>query len=244
MPRTSHTNLESVPPVNTQSLAYERRFSLLQRIWKLLVSPSEATQDIALAPDYVGPITIVSLEIIVAIIAVWGTMQKFHFVGSSDYISRIWGLVGVIIAVAVVAAGFLMIARWLIKSLIVKYACDSGSGWDFKTAAAVTGYAYLPDLIFGIVGLVVVLYAIPQLTLDISNLEAARQSLANFSAQMSWLKWLYTLPLTIISVAWKSYLGGLGTRFGTKEHCSLSKAFVIFFALGLIGFLFGFVYRA
>jgi len=26
-----------------------------------------------------------------------------------------------------------MIARWLIKSLIIKHACDSGSGWALKT---------------------------------------------------------------------------------------------------------------
>ena len=201
-------------------------------------------RDIALAPDYIGPTLITVLEVIVAAIAIWGTMQKFNLIGSSQYISTVWGFVSAIIAVAVVISGFIMIARWLIKSLIIKHACDSGSGWAFKTAAAVTGYAYLPDLIFTIIGLVVVFYAIPQLTLDISNIEAARQSLASFSAQLSWLKWLYTLPLMLISVLWKSYLGGLGTRFGTKEHCSLNKAFVIFFALGLIGFLFGFVYRA
>ena len=170
-------------------------------------------------------------------------MQKFNLIGSSQYISTVWGFGGAIIAVAVVISGFIMIARWFIKP-IIKHACDSGSGWAFKTAVAVTGYAYLPDLIFTIIGLVVVFYAVPQLTLDTSNLEAARQSLANFSAQLSLLKWLYTLPLMLISVLWKSYLGGLGTRFGTTEHCSLNKAFAIFFALGLIGFPFGFVYRA
>lgn len=245
--RTSQTGPEAVPPTDMQAVPYERRFSLLLRFWKLLISPSEAMRDIALAPDYIGPTFIIVLEVIVAAIAIWGTMQKFNLIGSSQYISTVWGFVGAIIAVAVVISGFIMIARWLIKSLIIKHACDSGSGWAFKTAVAVTGYAYLPDLIFAIIGSVVVFYAVPQLTLDISNLEAARQSLANFSAQLSWLKWLYTLPLMLMSVLWKSYLGGLGTRFGTKEHCSLNKAFAIFFALGLlglIGFLFGFVYRA
>jgi len=120
-------------------------------------------------------------------------MQKFNLIGSSQYISTVWGFGGAIIAVAVVISGVIMIARWLIKP-IIKHACDSGSGWAFKTAVAVTGYAYLPDLVFAIIGLVVVFYAVPQLTLDTSNLEAARHSLANFSAQLRWLKWLYTLP--------------------------------------------------
>lgn len=242
--RTLQIGPEAVPPIDTQAVPYERRFSLLLRFWKLLISPSEIMRDIALAPDYIGPTFIVAFEVIVAAIAIWVTMQKFNIIGSSQYTSTIWGFVGAMIAVAVVISGFIMIARWLIKSLIIKHACDSGSGWAFKTAVAVTGYAYLPDLIFAIIGLVVVFYAVPQLTLDISNIEAARQSLANFSAQLSWLKWLYTLPLMLISVSWKSYLGGLGTRFGTKEHCSLNKAFTIFFALGIIGFLFGFAYRA
>lgn len=126
--RTLQTSPEAVPPTNTQTVPYERRFSLLLRFWKLLISPSEAMRDIALAPDYTGPTAILALEIIAATIAVWGTMQKINIVGSSEYIPRIWGFVGAIIAVAVIVSGFMMIARWLIKSLIIKYACDSESG--------------------------------------------------------------------------------------------------------------------
>lgn len=88
--RTSQTGPEAVPPTDTQAVPYERRFSLLLRFWKLLISPSEAMRDIALAPDYIGPTFIVVLEVIVAAIAIWGTMQKFNQIGSSQYISTVW----------------------------------------------------------------------------------------------------------------------------------------------------------
>jgi hypothetical protein len=114
--RTSQTSPEAVPPTDTQAVRYERRFSLLLRFWKLLISPSEAMRDIALAPDYIGPTFIIVLEVFVAAIAIWGTMQKFNQIGSSQYISTVWGFVSAIIAVAVVISGFIMIARWLIKS--------------------------------------------------------------------------------------------------------------------------------
>ncbi len=65
-------------------------------------------QDIALAPDYIGSTFIIALEVIVAAIAIWVTMQKFNLIGSSQYISTVWGFVGAIIAMAVVISGFIM----------------------------------------------------------------------------------------------------------------------------------------
>ena len=50
--------------------------------------------------------------------------------------------------------------------------------------------------------------------------------------------WGIGLPLSFLGLIWKSWLGRWGTYFGTKEKCSLRKAFVVYFLLGLIVFLF------
>jgi len=226
----------AVPP-------YERSFSMVERFWKLVVSPSEAMRDIAGAPDYSGVLVIIMFQIVVAILAVLGVMQKIRFVGPSQQVSWIWGFVGGIMAFAVILSGLVLVGFWMLKSLIVKHSCDNGSGWTFKVAAAVTGYAYISDLIFGVLGAVVVWVLLPQFTVDVSSVNAATQSLANFTAQANWLKLWYSLPFSFIGLAWKSYLGSLGTRFGTKEKCSLGRAFVVFFVLGLVGVLFGFINR-
>jgi len=215
---------------------YERKFSVVQRFYKLLISPSEAMQDIALAPDYGGVIILVVLRFIVAAVAVWTVIQKLQLVGPPDRLSIIWGFLIGILSVAMIFAGILIFVFWLIKSLLVRFFCDSGSDWSFGTAAAVTGYAYIADLVFSILG-ILVLFLLPQLTVDLSNLDVARQAIANYKAQLSWDKVLFTLPLSLVALLWKSYLGSLGTRFGTKEKCSLGTAFVVFFVLGLIGFL-------
>lgn len=219
---------------------YERKFSMVQRFYKLLISPSDAMQDIALAPDYGGVIVIVALQFIVTVVALWEVIQKLQLVGPPDRVSIIWGFLIGILSAAMIFAGVLIFVFWLVKSFLVKFFCDSGSDWSFRTAASVTGYAYIADLIFSILG-IFVLFLLPQLTIDLSNLDVARQTIANYRAQLSWNKVLFTLPFSLVGLLWKSYLGSLGTRFGTKEKCSLSTAFVVFFVFGLIGLLISFI---
>lgn len=145
-----------------------------------------------------------------------------------------WGLIG-----DVWLAGVALVVFWMVKSWLVKIACNCGSGWNFKTAAAVTGYAYIADFVVGIVGVVVAAYLLPEVIFDLSDLDAAGQALIEYQDQINWSRWLFTLPLFFVGVIWKSYLGGLGTRFGTKERCLLGKAFAVFLLLGLVGVLIG-----
>ncbi len=237
----SETALE-VPPSAPERLPeefYERKFSLTQRFYKLLTSPSEAMRDIALAPDYEGVLVVIALNIVFLSVAVGIALQKIQF--SGPHAETISGMVSGLLIAVIFIAGILEVARWAIKSLIVRYACDSGSGWDFKTAASVTGYAYIADIIMGVIGLCIGLFLLPTLHFETTDLETMRQTLNDYEAQLSWLQLLYALPFSLFGLLWKSYLGGLGTRFGTKEECSLSMGIAVFFVLSLVGLLISFI---
>jgi len=220
---------------------YERKLSLINRFYKLLTAPSEAMRDIALAPDYGGVIVVIVLQIVLTSVAVVIVMQKIRF--SGPYAAEIGGLVSGVLAFAMFVAVIPLLIKWLVKSLIVKYACDSESGWDFKTAASITGYAYVVTLVISIPGIFIAWFLLPTFHLNTTGLDstAMTQAFNDYEAQLSWLKFGYTLPFSLLGLIWKSYLGGLGARFGTKEKCSLSRGLVVFFVLGLIGLLFSFV---
>jgi hypothetical protein len=219
--------------------AYERKFTLTQRFYKLLTSPSEAMRDIAFAPDYEGFFLIFVMEIVLVSVTLWLVFQKIHFVG--EHAGAIIGSVTGVIFFAVVLGMGIVIVKWLIKSLIVRHACDNGSGWSFKTAASITGYAYFADIVVGIIGICLSWFLIPSFTVDTTDLQVAIQEMNNYMAQLTSLQLLYSLPVSFIGLLWKSYLGGLGASFGTKDKCSLRGGIIIFFVLGLIGLLFSFV---
>lgn len=52
--RASGTSPEAVQPEVVVEKPYESKFSVVGRLWRLLVSPSEAMQDVALVPNYGG----------------------------------------------------------------------------------------------------------------------------------------------------------------------------------------------
>ena len=218
---------------------YERKFSLTQRFYKLLTAPSEAMRDIALAPDYGGVLVVIALNIVFLSVAAGIILQKIQF--SGPHAETISDIVSGLLIAATFIGGVLEVARWTIKALIVRYACDSGSGWDFKTAASITGYAYIVDIIMGLIGLCIGLFLLPTFRLESTDLEAMRQAFNGYEAQLDQLALVYCLPFSLFGLLWKSYLGGLGTRFGTKEKCSLRMGIVVFFALGLIGFMILFI---
>jgi hypothetical protein len=228
------------PPERPLEELYERKFSLTQRFYKLLTAPSEVMRDIALAPDYGGVLVIIALEFVFLAVVVVMVLQKIRF--SGPYAETIWGMVSGLLVAAIIVGGVIIVpAKWLIKSLIVKYACDSGSGWDFKTAASVTGYAYIADIVMGIIGICIGWFLLPTLHLDTTDLGAIRQAFNDYQAQLNWLRLTYSLPFSLFGLLWKSYLGGLGAHFGTKEKCSLGVGIAVFFVLSLIGFLISFV---
>lgn len=225
---------ETVPPEKP----YERRFSFFQRLFKVLFSPSEGMKDIALTPSFSEVFIIILFEIIVTVVAGMSLIfMKIKFAGSlpPGFWRFFWGIMAFAIAIAGIGVFGFMVVRWLIKSLIVKAACDRGSGWDFKTAASVTGYAYLADVVTGLLGLAVLWFLMPSIVIDVTNLEAARQAIAAFQSQIGWTRFLYSLPIYFLGIVWKSYLGSLGIKFGTKEKCSMAFGFAVFLFLSLIG---------
>lgn len=124
---------------NLPQAAYERKYSVFQRLYKIIISPSEAMKDIALAPDYGGPLFVVILRMVVAVVAISILFQKFQLVGDSQIVSEVWGIISLILSIAVIISIFLYVAFWLLKSLLVKYLCNSWTDWSFGAAASVTG---------------------------------------------------------------------------------------------------------
>ena len=218
-------------------------YSVFQRFYKLLVSPSKAMKDIGVSPEYGGPVVLVILQIILASASVALAYQKIQWTGDPGTISQAQGYLSTVLTIAVLLTLFLFIVFWLVKSLLVKYLCDSGSAWSFGTAASVTGYAYLPDVIFAVIGMPVVYWLLPSVTFNVSDLAASQQAIASFQAQTLWIQLAITVPLTFIALLWKSYLGGLGTKFGTDQKCSVQTGFAVFFVLALLGWLISFLVR-
>jgi hypothetical protein len=225
--------------------ADERKFySVFERFHKLVVSPSEAMEDIARWPDYTGPVVLVILLSILAAVNIALAYQKIQWTGDPQLVSEAQSFASMVIAIAVIIGVVLVFAFWLVKSLLVKALCNSGSDWEFRTAASVTGYAYIADLIFGIIGEIVVFPLLPSVTINVSDTAATTQAIANFRAQVLPIELAISIPLGIIALVWKSYLGGLGTKVGTDERSSLGQGFAVFFVLGLFGWLISFVTRA
>ncbi|MFP3985124.1 MAG: zinc ribbon domain-containing protein [Candidatus Bathyarchaeia archaeon] len=233
----------SIPPTSSTDYVpeevYQRKLTVGQRLSKLLTAPSEAMSDIALAPDYKGVFVIITLQFILIFIWIPLSMQKIEI--SGPHAHAISNLVSNLLVAAAFIALPLGIVRWLIKSLIVKYACDNKSDWSFRTAASITGYAYLPELITGILEFFVVWFMLPTFHLETSNLDAARRTLTNYQTQLMSVRVLYSLPVLFFGLLWKSYLGGLGAYCGTKGKCTLRTGFTIFLVLGLVGILISFL---
>jgi len=222
-------------PLTAPEQPYEQEYSVPQRLYRLIVSPNKAMQDIGLAPEYTGPVLLVILRAILSAVSIALVYSKIQWGGDPYLIIEVSGFVSGIIALGMVIGVGLLVAFWLGKALIVKYTCDCGSDWTFSTAASVTGYAYLADLIFGIISLAVVYPMIPAITFNVSDLDATRAALTNYQSQLLWIQLTFSVPISIIAVVWKSYLGGLGTKFGTQNKASLALGFTVFLILSLLG---------
>jgi hypothetical protein len=229
------------PPQPTPEVRppYERKFSTLQRYYKLVTAPSEAMKDIALAPDYKGYFGILVLQFALLSISLAVALQRIQFVGTYAVVLSNM-LIGVFVGVVIIAS-VLIVIRWLVKSFIVRHAGDSGSSWRFRTAASVTAYAYIADVVIMMIGIAVSWFLMPTFRVDTTDLTVAIQQMNGYRAQLNLLKLTFTLPLSLLGVIWKSYLGGLGTHFGTNGWCSKRTGFFIFFVLSLIGLIVAFV---
>lgn len=218
---------ENVPPVKNWT-AQERWVGIFK-------SPSAAMTSIAEKPNYAEPAFAVLLQVILTAIALGMAMTKIHYTG--PYAARLESMVTSMIVGTMILAGFLMFLFWAIRAGLILILCRGDSDWQFKSAAAVTGYALVPTLLISIVTMVIVAIVLPSITLDTSNLEAAQQAMATFSQQTADLKYAITVPFTIGGIVWQAFLGAFGVRAGTKGQRSFAVGFVVFFLVGLIDLL-------
>lgn len=224
------------PEVVEAKPVYSRKYSVAQRLYRVLFSPSEVMKDVAFAPDYGGVAVIMVLQFVFGGILVSGVLSKFYFTG--PYAAKLSGIVSSGIGLAMVLLVVLLPLRWLIKSVIVWKACDAGSKWSFKRAASVTGYAYIADFVLGLISGIIVLYFMPTIHMDTGDLEQAVEMLRNvYEPQIRSIS-QSVLPITFVGILWKSFLGGIGTHFGTDEKCSKFMGIVVFFLLALVSFAF------
>lgn len=211
---------------------YERKYSTSQRLTKLLTSPKDAMDDIGLAPDYSGVIVLFVIWTIFSIIGVMIMLPKLQFIG--PYGPEITRMVMASTVGTLILVPFILVIRWLVKSYLIRHACDSKS-WDFQTAASVTGYAYLPNIIFSFVWIIVIWLLMPSVVIDTTDLAQALIQMEIFDGQTMWLTVGVSMVLSIITLLWKSYLGSFGTYTGTHNNCERNFAFVAFAIIGLIG---------
>lgn len=207
---------------------------MLQRFTKLVTSPREAMTDIGHAPDYGGVVLLFVVWIIISTTSAIIMLSKMQFTGT--YSSEMTSGLAMAATLGLVLAPIIMFVRWLVKSFMIRFACES-KNWDYETAASVTGYAYLPNIIYSFLWIFVVVFLIPTITVDTTNLEQAIIDLQMYNAQLAWI----TLGLgtlgSILVLFWKSYLGGLGAFAGTHESCSERDGMLWFLAIGFIGLI-------
>jgi hypothetical protein len=218
---------------------YERMLSRLQRLWNLFFKPSKAMQDIVAAPSFRGVLIIMIVEGVLWVLSTVEMFLKLEFVGG--YAGEM-GSLATFLAAAVlffpmpVALG----VKWAAKSVLVKYGLASGGDWDFTTAASVTGYAYIADVVMMVSSLVGAWFLFPSRAIEVWNQGTAMGIISGWQNGTRRLRLTTLLPVTIFCLLWKGYLGGLGAHFGTDKHCSILKGTVVFTLLGVLSFLLGF----
>ena len=214
------------------SLPYERKYGLLKRLWGAIFKPDETFSDIALSPDYAGVILILIIEATLFIVTIYQLFGKINIVG--PYASDVKGFLNMLMSMVSVMIFPFCVIRWLIKSVIIWKACDSGSNWTFSSAASVTGYAYIVEIISAAINMFVV-STLPSLTLDTSNPEMVTKQANEYISMFQSGYYPHMLIISFVFIFWKSYLGGLGTHYGTRKLCSKAFAMALFVILSLIG---------
>jgi len=93
-------SISEKPPFDTvPSKPYERGFSFLQRLFKVLFTPMEGMEDVALAPSYGEVFMILVVMMFAALVLIALVFSKIQFVGLS-LPSAFWGIIVFAIAIA------------------------------------------------------------------------------------------------------------------------------------------------
>ena len=102
-------------PEATSQKPYERKFSFLQRIFKVLVSPREGMEDVALAPSYGEVFGILAIQMFASLVIIALVFSKIQFVGVPPAAS----ITGYTYLVNILLSIISMIVSWHFIPLIV-----------------------------------------------------------------------------------------------------------------------------
>ena len=195
-------------------------------------------EDIGQAPDYGGVIVLFAIWTIISFIGLGISLTKLQFTGPyGDFVnSGVYS--GVVMAGLLVPVG--LIIRWLVKSYLIRHMTDSNA-WDFEAAASVTGYAYLPNVIFTLIGAIIAWLLVPAIVIDTTDLLVATAQLELYNAEIFWITFLPSILFSLIALLWKSRIGSYGTYYGTHRRIEIGSAFGTFMIIGFIGFVIDFI---
>lgn len=143
--------------------------------------------------------------------------QQAKFAGVIGYVAAVLGpVVGAVIVAAVLLAAFNLL---------------SGAKTNFVTALAIVSYSWVPLLISGLLGIVILFVKDPS-TIDIKNLVASNPG-ALLSDDSP--KWLVTLLTSLdIFAFWVMALQALGFSATNPKKISFAKAFGTIFTVWLL----------
>lgn len=211
------------------------------RLIGVVISPKETFADIAKRPTWLLPLVLIAL-VSLAITFIYGQRvgwrgliekqldrssrtsqmtadQKEKAVDQGAKIAPIFGYGSSVVAiplVAVIVAGILL----GVFSLL------AGARIDFKTALGIVTHGWVPGLIGGLLGLIVVSLKAPD-TIDIENLVASNVG-AFLSSDAP--RWLQTLGTSLdLFTFWTIFLMALGFSAASPKKASVGKA------VGIIG---------
>ncbi|TFG04903.1 hypothetical protein EU538_11895 [Candidatus Thorarchaeota archaeon] len=195
--------------------------------------------DISSSPDYTGALLVMVLNAIFGIVAVSVLLQKMQFIGPNAGAVR--AVEASILSQLLLVTPIVLIGRWLLKSFVVYWICGGAHPWDFKTAAAITGYSYVPTIVLALLSTTVSWFVMPTIIIDTTDMQLAVVRLEYELSQISPYLTILSVVFSLVGVTWKSYLGGIGVYEGTGGRGSELVGFAVFFVLGFIGFFIDFM---
>jgi hypothetical protein len=218
----------------------------LGRLTGVLFNPKPTLADIARRPTWVAPVVLFCL-LNIAVTAIftqrvgWRSFMEKRFENNSRFqqlpqeqreqqlnqavktapiLGYVFGVVGTLVVILVVA-GVLLGAFNLI----------AGAGLNFKTSLGIVSYAYMPGVLGGLLGILVLFLKDPS-TIDLENLVAS-----NFAALLTsdTSKWLIALAKSFdLFVIWILLLLAVGFSVANPKKIPMGKALAIVVGLWLV----------
>lgn len=230
----------------TPSEAPEKESNSLARIFGVLFSPKATFQSIVRRPTWFLPM----LLLVLLAVGVVGIFDKrggwpSYFQRQDEAASRFqqltqqqqqqtlaaqvkYGPKAVYAEVVIVLPLVMVIVAAI---LLAAFNLLHGTQIKFKTALSIVSYAWVPGIISGILGIVILLLKDPA-TVDVQNIVAANGS-AFISSDAA--RWKITLLSSIdVFTFWEMFLLAVGFGVAAPRKLSTGKAFMSIFVLWLI----------